>query len=132
MKKQEFINELRKALATLPAGEREDILREQEECLLEAELAGRIEEEVIRELGDPKKLANYLNVEAKITAATRSHSLRVQISRTFAAVLAILALAPLNLIFVFWPYLILTLLNLSAWLLAGGSTLFALASLFIF
>lgn len=132
MKRQDFINELRLALANLPAAEREDILRDQEEYLHEAELAGRNEEEVIQALGDPRQLAVSLNVEAKIHQVEKSKSFSKQIVNTFSAVLAILALAPFNFLFVLWPFLIFSGLSTFAWMLAGGTLIFSVAGLGIF
>ncbi|MBC7396823.1 MAG: DUF1700 domain-containing protein [Bdellovibrionales bacterium] len=126
MKRQEFINELRKSLAHLPAGEREDILRDQEEYLHEAELAGRKEDEVIQALGDPGQLAVSLNVESKIHLIEKSTSFPNRVRSTVGAVLATLALAPFNFIFVLWPFMLAVIFNLIAWCFALSAFLFSL------
>ena len=132
MKRQEFINELRLALANLPAGEREDILRDQEEYLHEAELAGRSEEDVIKALGDPKQLAVSLNVEAKICQVEKSRSFSRQLGNTFSAVFSILALAPFNFLFILWPFLVVSAITFGGWMLAAGTLVFSVAGLSIF
>ncbi len=134
MKRQAFINELRKALANVSASEREDILRDQEEYLHEAELAGRNEDEVIEALGDPKQLAVSLNAQAKIQKMEKETSFPKRIRTTFGAVMAMIALAPFNFIFVLWPFLIAVGFDLMGWIFAGGSLLAAVMFLgtFIF
>ena len=57
MNKQEFLNQLRAALAPLPAVEREDILADYEEHFRIAGETGHSEETVAAALGDPRELA---------------------------------------------------------------------------
>ncbi len=57
MNKQQFLNELRAALAPLPAVEREDILADYEEHFRIAAETGHSEETVAAALGDPRELA---------------------------------------------------------------------------
>ncbi len=57
LNKQQFLNELRAALAPLPAVEREDILADYEEHFRIAAETGHSEETVAAALGDPRELA---------------------------------------------------------------------------
>lgn len=56
MKKQEFLAALRQALSGLPPEERDNVMQYYEDYFLDAE--GESEEEVIRGLGDPQKIAD--------------------------------------------------------------------------
>ena len=104
MKKEEFLKQLDLSLVGISLHERQDILRDQEEYIREAVSAGRNEESVIASLGSPKELATNLSVDTKIQKAVKTDAFGKQIQNTFSAVLAILALAPLNLIFVLGPF----------------------------
>lgn len=120
MKKDQFIQILREHLTTLPPDEVNDIVRDQEEFLRDAMAAGRSEEEAVTSLGDPKMFASSLQAESKLKTAEQSAGLRKQVSSTFSAVLAVLALAPLNVIFVFGPFLFACFLIFMGWCLTSG------------
>lgn len=134
-----FLSELRHHLSNLPEGEREDILRDQEEFFREALLSGRTEADVIGSLGDPKLLAKTLVAESRVTAsetalgvqspgatssAARPASLTTQMNATLRAFLAILTLAPFNLIFVLGPFIGVMAILFSLWS-AGAASLVA-------
>lgn len=129
MTKQEYLDALKSHLAPLPQEEINDILRDQEEYIRDAVSAGRAEADVIQGLGDAKAFANSLTAGMKIEKAEQSESLKLKISGTFSAILAILALAPLNLIFVLGPFLGLVGVLCGGWAAAGGFLLAALFSL---
>lgn len=134
--KTEFLQILGQHLARLPESERADILRDQEEFFRDAVASGRTEADVIGSLGDPKQLAKTLIAEAKLTGAeTNSNSsLRNQMGTTMRAVIAIVTLAPFNLIFVLGPFLGLLGCLLAGWavgasfLIAGGVAVFFLVT----
>ena len=56
MTKQEFFAALRRALSGLPLEERDNVLKYYEDYFLDAE--GESEDEIIRGLGDPQKIAD--------------------------------------------------------------------------
>lgn len=56
MNKQQFLTALRRALSGLPPAERDNVMQYYEDYFLDAE--GESEEDVIRELGDPQKIAD--------------------------------------------------------------------------
>ena len=120
MKRDQFILALRRSLIQLPQSEVEDIVRDQNEYISDAIAAGRNEEDVITSLGDPKALANSLQADLKIQRAESASSLNKQISLTFTALIAILALAPLNIIFVLGPFLALIGFLIAGWAVAMG------------
>lgn len=127
MKREEFIRELKRSLQKLPNDEVAEIVMDQEEYIREAVRAGRIEDEVVNALGDPKVLAASFSTSAKIESAERATTLKSQIGNTLDAVIAILALAPLNLIFVLGPFLFLVAFLISFWV---SSIAVAIASVF--
>ena len=132
MKKADYLSELRFHLAGLPPQEVEDILRDQEEYIREAMSAGRSEDDAIRALGDPRAFAANLTAELKIQRAASSPSLQKQVSGTMGAVVAILALAPLNLIFVLGPFLALVGVAVAGWFTAAAFLASSVAMLGIF
>lgn len=148
MTQQEFLQQLGQHLQRLPEADRKDILRDQEEFFREAIANGRTESDVIGSLGDPKQIAKALIAELKLTgaesslsdatSATKNSSLRGQMGATLRAVLAIVTLAPFNLIFVLGPFLGLLGCLVAGWavgasfLIAGGAAVFFLFSDLLF
>ncbi len=132
MKKQDFINQLKTELKGLPATEINDIIRDQEEMISDAIVAGRTEEEIVNSLGDPKELARSLKAEIKIDKATLESNLPLQVKGAFGALGALLVLAPFNLIFVLGPFCALIGTLIAGWAvtLALGTTSLALMGVF--
>lgn len=118
MNKSEYLAELKKYLAPLSKEEIEDILRDQDEYITAAIQHGRSEAEVLASLGDPKIFATNLLVESKLETAQNSTSLKSQLSKTFNAVIAVLALTPLNVIFVLIPLTLIIAITFLGWLIA--------------
>lgn len=133
----EYLAELKNHLARLPADECEDILRDQEEFFREAVLSGRTELDVIGSLGEPKQLAKTLIAESRVAASenalgvqdAKPASLPKQVNAMLRAFIAIIALAPFNLIFVLGPFIALLVCLFTAWCLGGVSLLFGLGSI---
>jgi uncharacterized membrane protein len=123
MTKAQFLESLRRHLSPLPPSDVDEIIRDQEEYIREAVSSGRAEEQVVDSLGDPKAFAAGLtaemNAEMKIEQAAEQQNLKSQVRSTFGAVLAVLALAPFNLIFVFGPFMGLVGITIGGWAVAG-------------
>ncbi len=132
MTKPDYLNALKAHLSPLPQDEIDDIVRDQDEYIRDAISAGRLEADVITSLGDPKAFAQSLTAGRKIESAQKSSSLPMKISGTWSAVVAILALAPLNLIFVLGPFLVLLAMLVGGWASAFGLFLASIASFFVF
>ena len=130
--KTEYLSALRAHLSPLPASEVDDILRDQEEFLRDAVAAGRSEEEAIRGLGDPRAFAQSLTAGYKLEQAATAPSMKLKITGAFSAIFAILALAPLNLLFVLGPFLVALFLLFGGWMAAGGLLIAAVVSFFVF
>lgn len=143
-----YLTELRQHLSRLPEVEREDILRDQEEFFREALMSGRTEADVIGSLGDPKQLAKTLIAESRITASETafgvtpqttsaaegtavapSASFTAQMNATLRAFLAILTLAPFNLIFVLGPFIAVVGCLFAGWAAGGAMLISGFASL---
>lgn len=126
MTREQFLEELKRELAHLPESERAEILRDQEEYLRDAVASNRDEAAVVAALGSPKAFAANLSASAKIQSAEASPRLNQQVSSTFGAVIAVLALAPLNIFFVLGPFMTLVSINVAGWIVAAcillGST----------
>jgi len=132
MTKPDYLSALRSHLSTLPEDEIADILRDQEEYIRDAVSAGRTEHDVIEGLGDPKAFAHSLTAGRRIETAEKSQRLSMKISGTWSAVVAILALAPLNLIFVLGPFLVLLAMVVGGWASAFGLLVASIASFAVF
>ena len=132
MKKVDFLGELKIALKGLSDEERDEIIRDQDEYVRDAIAAGRDEEAVVASLGDPYVLANQLNVQNKIDRATNSTHFPDQMRNVFGAVLAILALAPFNVIFVLGPFLFLLGMIFAGWACSLSALIAALSVLGVF
>lgn len=132
MNKAEFLANLRTHLSSLSKEEVDEIIRDQEEYILDAVKAGRSEESVIASLGDPKLFAASLLAEVKLQQAEQSESFSKQLKNTFNAVIAILALAPLNFILAFGPFLLIICLVIAGWATAFGGIIASIAFFWMF
>lgn len=128
----DYLNTLRSLLAPLPASEVDDILRDQEEFLRDAMAAGRSEADAIAGLGDPRAFAQSLTAGYKLEQAASAPSMKLKITGAFSAIFAILALAPLNLLFVLGPFLVALFLLFGGWMAAAGLLIAAVVSVFVF
>ena len=115
MTKDQFLSSLRSHLSGVPYGEAAEIIRDQEEYIRDAVASGRSEQEVINSLGDPRSFALSLSVENHLSGANNSTSVKSELASLGNAVIAILALAPLNILFVFGPLLLIGTLLFSGW-----------------
>ena len=153
--RSEYLNELAIHLSRLPESERSDILRDQDEFFREAVLSGRTEADVIGSLGEPRQLAKTLIAESRVAAsesafrvssdpgkamghanendspaALKPASLPTQVSSMLRAFIAIIALAPFNLIFVLGPFLALMGCLFAAWAIGSAGLVAGIGSIF--
>jgi uncharacterized membrane protein len=133
MTKLEFLSELKNELKSLPKFEVDEILRDQDEYISDAIRMGRQESEVIDSLGKPKVFAKNLIAETHINSAFESEAFSDKFKNVFRALFAVIALAPLNLIFVLGPFVALCAVLFAGWvstLALLGSSLFTLGLFF--
>lgn len=101
MNRVEFINTLKIELGNLPPSEVEDILYDYEEHFEVGLSKGKTEEEIARELGNPRSIAKSYKVNYKINNAENNPSTK----NLFSAILAAVSLGFFNLVFVLGPFL---------------------------
>ncbi|GFN35760.1 hypothetical protein TXYLGN1_15470 [Tepidimicrobium xylanilyticum] len=102
MNRTEYINTLRNGLMGLPENEIMDILYDYEEHFEIGLSKGKSEEEIARELGDPRNIAKSYKVSSTISEAKNNPSPKNLIK----AILAAMALGIFNLIIVLGPFLL--------------------------
>lgn len=105
MTKQQFLNELNRLLAPLPAAERADILSDYESHIDSAIENGKTEEEAVADLGSPKTIAFELGAfqpEQKTTISDfilqKEHNVNVSPN-----IFAFIGMLLFNLIFIIGP-----------------------------
>lgn len=101
MTKTTFLKELERFLKPLAPEERQDILLDYEEHFQSGMQAGKSEDEVADDLGNPRIIAKELLAEYHITKAEEDRSVR-NIGR---AAIATLSLGFFNLVFALGPFL---------------------------
>ncbi|MBF8983685.1 DUF1700 domain-containing protein [Lutibacter sp. B2] len=100
MNRKEFSSILRNELRDLPKNEIEEIVYDFEEHFTIGLESGKSEEEISKELGDPKKIAKSYKVSAFIKEAKNNPST----TNIVKAVLATMAIGFFNLVFILGPF----------------------------
>ncbi|POF28187.1 DUF1700 domain-containing protein [Roseibium marinum] len=103
MTQEQFLKELRRALAGLPAPDIEDIVADYQSYFADALSAGRKVEDVVAAHGDPQRLAQELRAEIGLRQWEDRHSPR----NFWNAMLALAGLAAIDLIILFPAMLVL-------------------------
>ena len=101
MNKQEYMAELNRMLGRLPREEREDILADYRDHFAAGLEAGKTEEEIARDLGNPETLARNFTADYAVKEAEENRSA----GNILKAVVAIISLGFFNLVFVLGPFL---------------------------
>lgn len=101
MNRAEFIGILRKELQSIPENEIIDILYDYEEHFEVGLSKGKGEEEIAKELGNPKNIAKSYRASSKVSKAANNPSPK----NLFKAILAAMALGFFNLVIVLGPFL---------------------------
>lgn len=115
MNKQAFLKELEQRLSHLPVYERLDIIRDMEEYFNEGLQRGLTEEEIIKKLGSPKKIADTITLESKVKRIEQAGSFSQKFFAVWAAFIAILLLTPFNLLFILLPLFLITFFFVVGW-----------------
>lgn len=106
MNKDEFIKKLKIALANLPEGEATDIISDYEEYFSTGKESGRSEGDIAKSLGDPSNIARQLKADYHVKKAANKASLEGILRAVFATA----GLGVINLVFVFFPFMILVMM----------------------
>lgn len=133
MKQKTFMDKLKKELSSLPKKEEKDILLDYEEYFSEGKRRKRSEEDIAKNLGDPKKIGKSLCAEYHIKIAKEKPSVKSVIR----AVLAFVSVGLFNAIIVIGPLagLIAVLVSLYAVVLSlavSGAVVFFASFILIF
>jgi len=86
MTKNEFITILNSQLSGIPENERKDMIYDYEEHFRFAMEEGKTEEQICRELGDPKEIIKQYKLNYRVTRAAENPSTRNIFSAIFAGI----------------------------------------------
>lgn len=126
MNKDEFITTLKKELHGLPPSEIEEILYDYEEHFQIGLSKGKSEEEIAKELGNPKIIAKSYKANYKINDAENNPSTK----NLFAAIVSAISLGFFNLIFVLGPFLATIGIPIAAYGIGFGFSITGLSLVF--
>lgn len=112
MNRKEYLDRLRVCLQGLPLDELEDILSDYEEHFDIGISKGKSEEEISKELGDPREVANNYRTTYKPNFNTNNFDTNVPNDSTRKLMISLLLIA-FNLIVVFAPFMTLVGLLIS-------------------
>lgn len=101
MNKNEFLTTLEKSLVSVSPDDKREILYDYEEHFRIGEENGRSEEDLVKELGDPKSIAKQYKVNQSIDLAQSQPSTK----NIFNAVFAAISVGMFNLIFILGPFI---------------------------
>lgn len=126
MSRIEFIEQLRNSLKGFSEEEIEDILYDYEEHFDIGLSKGKTEEEIAKELGNPKNIAKAYRASATVTAAENNPSPR----NLFKAILAAMALGFFNLVIVLGPFIAIVGLLFALYAISVGFIIGGVGSFF--
>ncbi len=126
MNRDEFIGILRNELSGIPKEEIEDILYDYEEHFEIGIHKGKTEEEIAKELGNPKNIAKSYRASIKITEAEKNPNA----TNLFKAILAAMALGFFNLVVVLAPFIVIVALLFSLYAISVGFIIGGVGSFF--
>lgn len=103
MTKEEYLKVLRKNLKHLSADDKEDVINEYTTHFYSAISDGKSEQQVCKELGNPKQLAKEYNAMITIDHASTYHSF----NNIMTAIFAVMGLSLLNFVVIAIPFILL-------------------------
>lgn len=126
MNRNEFMEQLRNGLNGISQEEIEDILYDYEEHFEIGLSKGKTEEEIAKELGNPKSIAKAYRASATVTAAENDPSP----GNLFKAILSAMALGFFNLVIVLGPFIAMIGLLFALYAISVGFILGGVGSFF--
>ncbi|WNB90793.1 HAAS signaling domain-containing protein [Bacillus sp. NEB1478] len=115
MNRKTYLEALKREISTLPINEQTEVLEDYEEHFEMAGESGRSDEDIIRGLGSPRKIAKELLAQTEIAKAAENPSL----SSVTKAVFASVGLGLFNLIFVLAPFLVMIIIPIALIIIAA-------------
>lgn len=116
MKKDEFLQELKRLIHKIPEHDQAEILLDLEEYFADGLLDGKTEEEITASLGPPKGLAKDLLAAHHLEKAETT----ISSGNVFRAMWAVLGLGFFNLIIVLGPFIGLVGVLIGGWAASAG------------
>jgi uncharacterized membrane protein len=113
--KKSYLINLENELNFLPLSEKQEVLEDYEEYFVMAHENGRSDEDIIKGLGSPRKIAKEFLAQSEITKASDNPSLN-SVSR---AVFATVGLGLFNLVFVLAPFIVMILIPFSLFVISA-------------
>jgi len=126
MNRKEFIETLRADLKGLPQEEIDDIIYDYEEHFRIGLSQGKFEEDIARELGDPRNIAKMYKVSSKIDEAESNPSPKNLLKAMFSA----MALGFFNFIIVLGPFIVIIALLIGMYGISVGLVVGGIGSIF--
>lgn len=126
MTRDEFIKSLKSSLKKLPPEEVEDIVYDYEEHFQIGLSKGKTEEEISKELGNPKNIAKMYNASSRIDEAEHNPSTK----NIFKAIFSAMALGIFNFIIVLGPFIAIVALLIGLFAISIGFVASGISSIF--
>jgi len=107
MNKEEYLKIIQKEIKKINTDEKEDILSEYESYFINGYKNNKNDEEIIKELGDPVKIAKEINAVNSLYKVENKKSIK----SIFSAAFSIMELSILNLILIIFNFFVLLLFS---------------------
>ena len=107
MNKEEYLKIIQKEIKKINTDEKEDILSEYESYFINGYKNNKNDEEIIKELGDPVKIAKEINAVNSLYKVENKKSVK----SIFSAAFSIMELSILNLILIIFSFFVLLLFS---------------------
>lgn len=107
MNKEEYLKIIQKEIKKINTDEKEDILSEYESYFINGYKNNKNDEEIIKELGDPVKIAKEINAVNSLHKVENKKSVK----SIFSAAFSIMELSILNLILIIFSFFVLLLFS---------------------
>ena len=124
MTEQGFLTQLKSSLGSIPAQETEEIVADYIEHFAAGRANGAQDPQIAASLGNPKTIGRSYQVESALGSS------RPAIRRFFAALFASVSLGLFNVIFVMGPFIALTAMVVSLWIVAVAVAVSGVAVVF--
>lgn len=118
MNKEEFLKKLEKLLIKLPATEREEILSDYREHFQAGSEAGKTDDQISKELGDPGAIGRAYLADHMLSRVQDDKKFHGKVGSLMQAVFAAIGLSLFNLFFVLIPFFIVLSTLFTAWIIA--------------
>ncbi|WP_400243605.1 DUF1700 domain-containing protein [Niallia sp. JL1B1071] len=116
MTKEQFLKQLQAGLQKLPSEEQKDIMNDYEEHFFMGIEEGKMEEEIAHSLGSPQQIAKELLASYHLEKVENT----ISTGNIFRAIWAVIGLGFFNIVIVLGPFIALTALIVSGWIVGAS------------